>query len=122
MLTGRVKLHGSGQVGSGRVGSRRVTRPDPQECENLLTRPDPTREISFFSGPTRGPSYDPLKSSEYIIPVGYIASAWQLLSCVVVTKQKQQQGTVRRCYCRATAKLKKYDSLLVKIPVYLVRF
>ena len=39
----------SGQIpsrGSGRIGSVRVTRPRPVTFDNLLTRRDPTREIS----------------------------------------------------------------------------
>ena len=32
--------------GSGRIGSVRVTRPRPVRFDNLLTRRDPTREIS----------------------------------------------------------------------------
>ena len=44
----RVGSNLAGRIGPGRV---RVTRPDPREYENLLTRPhltrpDPTREIS----------------------------------------------------------------------------
>ena len=33
--------------------SRVMTRPDPRDFANLLTRPDPTREISKRNDPTR---------------------------------------------------------------------